>query len=175
MRRSIVLGIAPALAFAAVIASGGEARAGVTLGAEYGAGQQIDGPANAKSAYGFVGTFGYRLGLGPVFLQPEAQASYMTFPTTLDTAEHLWRVQGGGRFGLGGMFQPAIYGHSGIVWQGSDVGTNGKTYDVGFAMAFKFIPLLSFGGQVGYNVAKFDSLQLTTKWVSYGAHVAIEF
>jgi hypothetical protein len=175
MRRSIILGLAPALAFAAVLASSREARAGLIVGAEYGAGQQIDGPANAKSAYGLVGTLGYRLGLGPVFLQPEAQASYMTFPTTLDTHEHLWRVQGGGRFGLGGMFQPQIYGHTGIAWQGMDVFNNGKAFDVGFALAFKLIPLVSFGGQVGYNVATFERLQLTTQWVSYGAHVAVEF
>lgn len=174
MRRSIILWFAPVLVAAFVLAASREARAGVTIGAEYNAGQQIDGPSNAKSAFGFVGGLGYRFNLGPIFLQPEVQGSYMTFPTTADTHVPLWRALGGGRFGLGGMFQPSLYGHAGVGWRGADVGNHGKALDCGFMMAFKLIPVLIFGGQIGYNVASLDGARGTTKWVSYGAHLAVE-
>ena len=181
MRRSLVLGstlrIAPllgcAVGIAAALALPREARAGVFLGAEYDAGQGVDMPAGTRTGYGFVGALGYRIGLGPVFLQPEAQGSYMIFPS--DAGEHttVARALGGARFGLSGIFQPAIYAHLGVGWL--DPQTNGRAVDAGLSLAFKLIPVLSFGGQAGYNTLTVASTGVTTKWVSYGGHIAVEF
>jgi hypothetical protein len=169
MRSSIV---ATCLA-AAVLASPREASAGIFLGGEYDAGQGLDLPSGTRTGYGFVASFGYRIGLGPVFLQPEAQGSYMRFPTDAGTASTVTRALGGARFGLAGIFQPALYAHMGMGWL--DRYTNGPALDAGLSLAFKLIPVLSFGGQAGYNVVMITSTGASTRWLSYGAHIAVDF
>ncbi len=180
MRRSIVAGSAACLAAAAVIASSREARAGFFVGGEFDAASPIDAPQSYKNGYGFVGQLGYRFGLGPVYLQPEAQGSYIVFPldAALAPTLHTTRIMGGARFGLSGMVQPALYGHAGIGWLGE--GRDGRTFDGGFALGFKLIPYLRFGGQVGYNVLTVPNdlgsgATTTFKWVSYGVSLGIEF
>jgi hypothetical protein len=155
-----------------VLASTREARAGIFLGAEYDAAQGIDMPAGTRSGYGFLGTLGYRIGLGPVFLQPEAQGSYMIFPSDAGDRAHVARAMGGARFGLSGVFQPAIFGHAGVGWL--DTYTDGRAFDAGLSLAFKLIPLVSFGAQASYDVVTIASTGLATRWLSYGVHVAVE-
>lgn len=182
MHRSPILWLAPCLA-ATMLASSREARAGVILGAEYAAALGIDMPAgtpstmgaslpNLRSGYGFLGTLGYRIGLGPLFLQPEVQGSYTIFPGDADARAHVARALGGARFGLSGVFQPAIFGHAGVGWLADD--SDGQAFDVGISLAFKLIPVLSFGAQASYDVVTVASSGLATKWLSYGAHIAIE-
>lgn len=176
MRRSLVIGPIAGLAAAAVLAVTGEARAGFFLGAELDGGTPINAPG-IGTGYGFVGQLGYRIGLGPVFLQPEAQGSYMVFPGTV-SAGHATRILGGGRFGLGRLVQPTIFGHAGIGWVGE--GINGPAFDAGFALGFKVIPYLRFGLQAAYNVITIANDPRTQtssalKWISYGVHAGIEF
>jgi hypothetical protein len=172
MPRSFVIGSLAGLAAAAVLAVTGEARAGFFLGAELDGGTPIDSPYS--TGLGIVGSLGYRIGLGPVFLQPEAQGSYMTFPGTA-VAGHATRITGGGRLGLGRMVQPTLFGHVGIGWVDVSRGINGPAADVGFALGFKLIPYLRFGLQAAYNVVTIVNSPATLKWISYGAHVGIEF
>ena len=177
MRRSLLVGIAASLAAAAVIAAPREARAGFLLGAEFDAGTQVSNAGSSGNGYGFVGILGYRIKLGPVFLQPEAEGSYMVFPESLGTL-HATRVTGGGRFGLAGLFQPALFAHMGIGWLGE--GRNGRDFDVGLQLGFKLIPYLRFGAQISYNVLQVPNDVVagnTTnfKWLGYGAHAAVEF
>jgi hypothetical protein len=173
MRRSPLLLISPCLAaLLASLASTREARAGIFLGAEYDAVQGIDLPGVTRSGDGFRGTLGYRIGLGPIFLQPEAQGSYMLFPTDAGDHIHVARAMGGARLGLSGIFQPAIFGHAGVGWL--DTFTDGRAFDAGISLAFKLIPVLSFGAQASYDVVTIASTGLATRWLSYGAHVAIE-
>jgi hypothetical protein len=172
MRHTFLLGFAPFLAAAAILAAPREARAGVFLGADFDAGTMLSPPPGAKSGFGFGGTVGYRFGLGPVFLQPEATGQYLVFPFESADALHTTRVLGGGRFGLGAMVQPQIFGHAGVGWLGS--GVDGPTFDVGFALDFKLIPILRFGAQVGYNVVTIRSADTATKWIDYGVHVGVE-
>ena len=172
MRRTFLIAFAPCLAVAAVLATPREARAGVYLGAEFDGGTMLAAPKGAKTGYGFGGTLGYRFGLGPVFLQPEAKGQYLVFPFDMADTLHTTRILFGGRFGLGSMVQPQIFGHAGIGWLGS--GVDGPAFDVGFALGFKLIPLLRFGAQVGYNVVTIRSLDAATKWIEYGVHAAIE-
>lgn len=171
MPRSFVIGSLAGLAAATVLAVTGEARAGFFLGAELDGGTPIATPGYS-TGLGFVGSLGYRIGLGPVFLQPEAQGSYMTFPGTA-VAGHATRILGGGRLGLGRLVQPTIFGHAGIGWVAS--GVNGPAADVGFALGFKLIPYLRFGLQAAYNVVTIVNDPRTLKWISYGAHAGIEF
>src|SRR6185312_5638501 len=139
MRRALLV----ALGSAAVIASvPRDARAGIFLGAQLDAGEGIGLPTGIKPAgIGFLGTFGYRIPIGPVFLQPEAQAGYLVFPADMGGAAGVARALGGLRFGKLGMFQPAIFAHAGAGWLGSD--TNGPALDAGLALGIKLVPMLS--------------------------------
>lgn len=181
MRRSFLAGFAACLAATAVVlAAPREARAGLFLGGEFNAASPLGAPTGYQNGYGFVGTLGYRIGLGPVFLQPEAEGSYLTFPFEQGAgpATHATRVLGGGRFGLGALVQPTVFGHTGVGWLGE--GVNGRAFDVGFALGFKLIPYLRFGGQIAYNVITIQNDPRTMgttawKWLSYGANAGIEF
>jgi hypothetical protein len=172
MRRTLLISLTSCLAAAALLAETREARAGFYFGAEFDAGTLLSPPPGAKNGWGFAGTAGYRFGLGPVFLQPEAMGQYLVFPFDMTDALHTTRVLGGARFGLGAMVQPQIFGHAGVGWLGS--GLDGPAFDVGFALGFKLIPLLRFGAQVGYNVVTIRSADLATKWIEYGVHAGIE-
>jgi hypothetical protein len=182
MRRSVLAASAACLAAAFVLVSPREARAGFYVGGEFDAASSFGAPEGYNQGFGFVGQLGYRIGLGPVFLAPEAQGSYLAFPYRADTgtgpALHATRVLGGARFGLGGLVQPQLYGHAGVGWLGSD--RNGRAFDGGFALGFKLIPYLRFGAQVGYNVVTIQNdlgtgMSTTLKWLSYGVHAGLEF
>jgi hypothetical protein len=178
MLRPIPLALASCLAAAAVLAPPRSARAGIFIGAEFDAGQPLSMPTGTHPGYGFMGSLGYRIGIGPIFLQPEAQGGYLLFPTDLMQNSHVARVLGGVRLGLGSIVQPAIYGHAGVGWL--DMYTTGRAFDAGVALAFKLVPLFSFGAQAGYNVVSVPDTSpqapgAATKWLSYGAHVAVDF
>jgi hypothetical protein len=178
MRRPIPLALVTCLAGAAVLAPPRTARAGIFIGAEFDAGQGIAMPTGMHAGYGFIAALGYRIGVGPLFLQPEAQGGYLTFPTDPGQSLHVARVLGGVRLGLGGIFQPAIYGHAGVGWL--DPFTTGRALDAGLSLAFKLVPMFSFGAQAGYNVVSVADTSIqapgaATKWLSYGAHVAVDF
>ena len=84
----------------------------------------------------------------------------------------------GFRLGLARMVQPAIFGHAGVGWLGTY--TTGSAIDAGISLAFKLVPLFSFGAQAAYNVVSVADTSPTapgaaTKWLSYGAHVAVDF
>jgi hypothetical protein len=104
----------------------------------------------------------------------------MLFRPVIETSAQptLTRVLGGARFGLSGIFQPALYGHAGIGWLGA--GRDGRAFDGGFSLGFKLIPVLRFGAQIGYNVLTVPNdgavgQTTTMKWLSYGAFAAVEF
>ncbi len=171
MRLALLVALGSA---AAVLASWPrDANAGIFLGAQLDAGQGIGMPPAARpEGIGFLGTFGYRIGIGPVFLQPEAQGGYTLFPADSRDVIHVARALGGLRFGKQGMIEPSIFGHAGAGWLGSD--TTGIACDAGLALAFKLVPFFSFGAQAAYSVVTLTTGGAATKWVEYGLHVAIE-
>jgi hypothetical protein len=168
MRRPL---LAAAL-LAATLVTAREARAGMFLGAELDGGHGIAMPAGTQEGFGFLATLGYRIGLGPVFVQPEAQGGYVFFPVDGAGAAHVARVLGGARLGRPGLLEPSIFGHMGVGWLDSN--TNGLAFDAGLALAIRLIPVLRFGAQAGYNVVTITSSGAATKWVGYGVHVAVE-
>jgi hypothetical protein len=173
MRRTLLAALAPCLAAAAVLASPRAARAGIFLGAEIDGEEGTNLPGGARAGLGFLGTFGYRIHLGPVFLQPEARAGYLAFPdAAVGDLAHVASALGGLRFGLLGRIQPSIFGHVGVGWLDSDA--DGPAFDAGLALGFKLIPLLSFGAQAAYNVVTLTSGEPAPRWVSFGLHLAVE-
>jgi hypothetical protein len=175
MRRSI-FPVLPA-ALAAALFAVREARAGITVSAEMDAAQGIELPSpnmGARPGYGLGGTLGYRIGIGPIFVQPEAQGSYFAFPAgTGGIQTRMLRLMGGGRIGLSGRFQPTLFAHAGGAWL--DTYTSGRSMAAGFAMGFKLLPVLIVGAQAAYNVVSVSGTLGTPRWVSYGAHVAVDF
>jgi hypothetical protein len=147
-----------------------EACAGIFLGAELDGGVSIGAPG-VHAGIGFLGVLGYRIGLGPVFLQPEGEGSTMFFrgPVTL---LHPTCILGGARLGLPGKVQPAVYGHAGVGWLGATV--DGPSFDAGISLAFKLVPVFSFGVQGGYDVLMVLASGQATKWFDFGLHVGVE-
>ncbi len=173
MRRSVLPALAPALAVVATLVWAGKARAGISLRAELDGAQGIDMPGGTRPGYGFAAALGYRIGLGPIFIQPEAQGGYLLFPTDAGGRIHVTRILGGAHFGLSGKIQPAIHAHAGVGWLSAT--TSGPALGAGLSLAFKLIPVLSFGAQADYNVVTVSGTGPATKWVGYGAHVAVDF
>lgn len=172
MRRSIFPVLPAALAVALCAAR--EARAGIAVSAELDAAQGIELPSGARAGYGLGGTLGYRIGIGPIFVQPEAQGSYFAFPAgTGGIQTRMLRLMGGARVGLLGRFQPTVFAHAGGAWL--DTYTSGRSMAAGFAMGFKLLPVLIVGAQAAYNVVSVSGTLGTPRWVSYGAHVTVDF
>lgn len=173
MSRALSPALASGLAVATALAFAGEARAGLVVGAEMDAAAPLDAPT-ARAGFGFFGTLGYRIGLGPVFLQPEAQAGYLSFltPSANLPAPRATRILGGARLGLGRMVQPTLFGHVGLGWLGA--GQEGPALDAGVALGFKLIPYLRFGAQVAYNVVTLPSEGAALRFFSYGVHAGVE-
>jgi hypothetical protein len=174
MRRSAILGLASCLAAAAaVLAAPATAHAGTYIGAIVDFGTPVGRyTPGATPTIAGGGNLGYRIGLGPVFLQPEVMGHYTRFAGD-GTSGRATRILGGGRFGLSGLFQPAIYGHAGLGILGADAFA--PAFDVGLHLGFKLVPYFRFGAQVGYNVISAKTNALTYQWVSYGLNAGVEF
>jgi len=153
------------------VADARPAAAGIFLGAEFDGGAGVDFTAGTRAGYGALGALGYRIGFGPVYLQPEAEGGYMSFPGAAIPV-HAGRVLGGFHFGLGGKVQPQLFGHAGVGWLASTV--DGPALDVGLAVSFKLVPLFLFGAQTAYNVILIEGQGAATKWLTFGVHVGVE-
>ena len=101
--------------------------------------------------------FGWRFDLGPVWLQPEAGASFVTFKEAAISHMSgqpldLPRLVGGARLGLGPrrLVQPAFYAHAGIGWRENVA--RGPAADLGLALDLAPVPHFTVGAQLGYNV-----------------------
>jgi hypothetical protein len=171
MRSTNRFAVAASLALPLILVAN-EARAGVFIHAEFDGAEGVAMPGGTHLGYGLLGALGYRIGLGPVFLQPEVAGSYMTFPSGT-VPPSATRLLGGLRFGLGLMVQPTVFGHAGVGWLGSAV--DGPSFDVGLALGFKLVPIFSFGAQGAYNVVTVLANGEATRWVSFGVHAAVEF
>src|SRR6185312_3412868 len=121
MRRSILVGLVPALALAAVSFAGArEAHAGPTIGLDLDLGTAIQAPNNASRvdfSLGGGGRLGYRFGIpgSIVYLQPEIGGHYMRFGLNSQNIgyDSAGILNGGLKLGLSGIVQPNIFGHVG--------------------------------------------------------------
>jgi len=180
MRRSFLVGLVPALAFAAIsFASTKEAHAGPTIGLDLDLGTAFQNQVDFSVGGGL--RLGYRFGLPGtyLFLQPEIGGHYMRFGfnNTGVGYDYAGIVNGGLRFGLGGIVQPAIFGHLGLGimgygdrGSGAIVGREGPAGDIGGSLDFRIVPGFLLGAQIAYNTVAVPSLMDadSAKWVNFG-------
>ena len=169
------------------------AHAGVTTGVDFDLGAPLGAHLVDYSA-SLGARVGYRFDLGPVWIQPEAGASFTSFKEgPMSVGLDVPRILGGARFGLGlsRVVQPAVFGHGGVGWYSNEVA--GPAGAAGLAIDFALVPRFSFGAQVSYNIltAQERSMSLVTtgtgslpvtmttplsiQWIAAGVHGGFTF
>lgn len=173
MCRSLLLGIVPCLAFAAVLASEREAHAGPYLGLDLDLGTAFQDKVDFS--YGFGGRFGWKIYFrgAPVWLLPEVGGKYMNFGEATEIG-YSGAGFGGVRFGFDGIVQPNLFGHLGLGHIGAS--HPGPYADVGGGVDFQITRVFSMGLQVAYNsVSEAGSPYGAAKWVSFGLNFGFDF
>jgi hypothetical protein len=192
MRRSFLVGIVPAVAFAAVsLTSTKQAFAGPHLDADLDFGTALQ----AATPRGGVGTavdfslgggarLGYRFGLPGtiVYLQPEIGGSYTKFGFNSAAIgyDYAGVLKGGLKLGLTGVVQPNLFGHVGLGIMGYNqttdcvngvcqVGYLGPEADIGGGIDFRLAPGFTLGAQIAFNdVLVPEAGSTTARGVVYG-------
>jgi hypothetical protein len=162
-----VLGAACVAAPLALLLYPGVARAGFALGADFDLGIPI-GKGKFSIGPGVDGRAGWRIGLGPVFLQPELLGGFRSFGDAT-----LGRVMAGARFGGGGFVQPSLFAHAG----GAFGRVSGFAAHGGVALDFKIVPIFSLGLHAGFNLItdKVTDPSGLFKWVDVGIQAGLHF
>ena len=192
MRRSFLLGLVPALAFAAAsFTSTKQAHAGphLDLDLDLGTALQSRGAQGAQQtavdfSLGGGARLGYRFGIpgSIVYIQPEIGGKYMRFGFNSGAIgyDSAGILNGGLKLGLGGIVQPNIFGHLGLGIMSYNIsptesqGYLGPAADVGAGLDFRLVPGFTLGAQVAYNsvlvpVADASApVYGSAKWVSFG-------
>jgi hypothetical protein len=194
MRRSILVGLVPALAFAAVSFAGArEAHAGPTIGLDLDLGTAFQTPTDKTRvdfSLGGGGRLGYRFGIpgSIVYLQPEIGGHYMRFGLNSDSVGYSGAgiLNGGLKLGISGIVQPNIFGHVGVGFMTyssltgantyTDTGYLGPAADIGVGLDFRIVPGFLLGAQIAYNsVLVPQSDPIATERVTYGAAKWVNF
>ncbi len=173
MRRSLLLGVVPCLAFAAVLSSVREAHAGPYLGIDLDLGTAFQDKVDLS--YGLGGRFGYKIYFrgAPVWLLPEIGGKYMNFGDATEI-DHAGAAFGGVRFGFDGIVQPKIFAHLGLGFIGG--GDLGPYADVGIGLEFQITRVFSMGIQAAYNTVADSSSDFgAAKWASFGLNFGFDF
>jgi hypothetical protein len=190
MRRSFLVGLVPALAFAAVsLASTKEAFAGPHLDADLDFGTalqtRIPGQTAVDFSLGGGARLGYRFHVGPwIYLQPEIGGNYTKFGfnSGLVGYDYAGVLKGGMKLGLQGIVQPNIFGHVGLGIMGFtptctgslcvSEGVLGPEADIGGGIDFRLVPGFTLGAQIAYNSVLVPTvnpgIDTAAKWVSFG-------
>lgn len=189
MRRSFLLGLVPALAFAAVVASTKEAKAGPHLDLDLDLGTAFQADAN-RSRIDFSGGAGARVGYRFniqrtwLYIQPELGGHYMNFGFNSASLgyDHAGTVTVGGKIGLQGIVQPNLFGHLGLgiltydTSSTSSRGYIGPAADVGLGLDFRLGAGVTLGAQVAYNAVTVPSgAENAAKWMSFGLTLGFHF
>ena len=198
MRRSFLLGLVPALAFAAVtFGSTRQALAGPHLDIDFDLCTALQN-RNNQTAVDFSGGLGLRLGWrahlygAPLYIQPEIGGKYMHFGFNSNNLEggydYAGLVNAGLKFGMTGIVQPNIFGHLGYGFMGytqpnsPDIAAvSGPTADIGAGLDFRLLPGWTLGLQVAYNSMLLPVADTnppvygTAKWVSFGLTTGFHF
>jgi hypothetical protein len=192
---------AAGLVVAALLLASSPARAGGRIGVDFDLGAPVKPVYLVLSnGVGLSVRGGWRFDLGPVWLQPEAGASFVTFDRTPDKYDRLPsggpahsdtysvpRLLAGARFGvgLGWIVQPALFTHVGIGWR--EHVSSGPAADVGLAFDVERVPHFTFGAQLAYNVVVAPGLAPSgfpgshgeglppIQWLSAGLHAGFSF
>jgi hypothetical protein len=173
MRRSLLLGVVPVLAFAAVLTSGREAHAGPYLGIDLDLGTAFQD--RVDFSYGLGARFGWKFYFAgaPVWLLPEVGGHFMNFGGS-DQIGQAAAGFGGLRFGFDGIVQPNIFAHLGLGYVGnSDLG---PYTDIGIGLDFQITRVFSMGIQAAYNTVSDNGSDFgAAKWASFGLNFGFDF
>lgn len=193
MRRNILVGLVPALAFAAVsLTSTKQAFAGPHLDADLDFGTALQTRVPNQTAVDFSlgggARLGYRFGIpgSIVYIQPELGGKYTKFGfnSGLIGYDYAGVINGGLKLGLSGIVQPNIFGHVGLGIMGyndscvngfcTTSGYLGPEADIGAGIDFRLLPGFTLGAQVAFNdvlvpaVNQMADVYGSAKWVSFG-------
>jgi hypothetical protein len=153
------LGLAAALA---VLAAPASVRAGdFAVGLDVGAVVPTDRGFTVGA--GVDARFGYRLPVGPVWLQPELDGGFRRIETL-----NIGRMTAGVRFGLGGLVEPQLQIHGGAAF--GDV--PGSTFDGGGTVDVH-VSVVTVGVHGG--VALVAERYFTLHWLDVGVHAMLFF
>ncbi len=135
------------------------------------------GPIDEGSVKGGSGgalRLGREADLVLVSLTGEIGGSYHSFSGTPDVS--VWRGFVGGRFAVGKILEPGVYGHLGIGRLSVDPGSRtSPTFDGGLFLDLTVLPLVDLGVHAGYDtVLGKDGAQAFDYYVA-GAHAALVF
>lgn len=172
MRRSVLIGVLPCLAFAAVLASAREAHAGPYIGADFDLGTAFQN--RVDFSYGLGGRFGYKIYFPrtAVWLLPEVGGHFMSFGPNPGVFDHAGKIFTGVRFGMRGVVQPNVFAHLDLGFVGgSDLG---PAADIGAGVDFRITPVFSLGLQLAYNAVTITSRGDAAKWLSFGLNIGFD-
>jgi hypothetical protein len=189
MRRSFLLGLVPALAFASVFLSNVPAEAGPKLDLDLDLGTTIQNQTDFSLGGGL--RFGYRFNVpySNVYVQPELGLHYMNFGTNSTVVagqfDYAGAFNGGLRLGIRGPVQPAIFGHVGVgvlgyeLKDGTTTGQLGPEADIGAGLDFRVAPGFTLGAQVAFNhislVNEAGYVTTDANWFNFGLTAGFEF
>jgi len=167
-----------------------EAEAGITLGFDLDFGAPL-GEENFKDngiGTGFTGRLGYSLPIPLISLAIESSFSYIVFPDggAASPETTIWAFRAGGRLGLPlpilPFFTPSFYGHVGTGNASfGNFSDGGLAWDVGGALDFTLLPIISVGAHLGYAVQQvalqtaLGSADGELQWFNFGVHAQLEF
>jgi hypothetical protein len=190
MRRSFLVGLIPAVAFAAItFAQTKEAAAGPILGLDLDLGTAFQN--RNTSSIDFSAGGGVRLGYrfiiprSYVYVQPEIAGHYMHFG--FNSAElgydYAGTLTGGLKVGLTGLVQPNVFTHVGLGFLGYDIGNGasqgylGPDFDIGVGIDFRIFRGFLLGAQIAWNMADVPSANSPSaaKWINFGLTAGFHF
>lgn len=148
-------------------------RAGRThLAVDFDFGSVLDAPGS-KSGGGGAVRLGRKYDLLLVSFTPELGGNYHTFAD--DASTRVYSGFLGGRFGVGKILEPSIYGHVGYGRVDGYQARSAPVLDAGLALDLTLLPLVDLGVHGGYNVLLHDEDNAALKFLTLGAQVALVF
>ena len=192
MRRSFLLGLVPALAFAGAFLSDKPAHAGPKLDLDLDLGTAIQDKVDLSLGGGIRAGYRFNIRYSNVYIQPELGLHYMNFGTNAEQLNNQWSYagtfNGGLKLGIQGPVQPSVFGHIGLGllgYENPDTTTSGYVgpeADIGLGLDFRVAPGFTLGAQFAYNVVSIldqgenGTLQSTSaRWFNFGVTAGFEF
>jgi hypothetical protein len=130
----------------------------------------IDTPDTSDGGGGAL-RLGQELDLFLVSLTPEIGGGYHSF--TGDTDARLYSGFLGGRFAIGKIVEPSVFGHVGVGHVSGFESRTAPVMDAGLAIDFTLLPLIDLGLHGAYNVMLPRNDSSALKFVSLGAQAAL--
>lgn len=191
MRRSFLVGLIPAVAFAAVtFGATKQAAAGPYVGVDLDLGTAFQNQVDFSAGGGVRVGYRFVIPRSYVWLQPEVGGHYMRFGFNAENItnhyDYAGTLNGGIRAGLTGIVQPNLFTHVGLGFLGYDLGGGRTTgdvtpqFDIGAGIDFKVWQGFTLGAQLAYNMAVVPSgtiagQETAAKWMNFGIVAGFHF